>query len=141
MRDLAGDRDMALRAAMEEPTARAARRALERWTTVQRLWAAMDREGLTDEGQQIRFVCRALWPTVSAEDVEALVARATTPGAHDSSRLHRPRSPDQIVGAKAAAMLRDYLRSPVAASERQRVARADAVGGTSVTDSRNRDHR
>ena len=112
MRDRAGDRDMALRAAMEEPTARAARRALERWTTVQRLWAAMDRLEITDEGQQIRFVCRALWPTMSASEVEALVSRAASTDALESWSLRRPSAPAEVLGPIGAALLRGYMQAP-----------------------------
>ena len=100
---------MALRASLEDPTVRAARRSLDRWTTVQRLWAAMDRLEITDEGQRIRFVCRAMWPTLSVAEVDALVARATSPDAPESARLRRPSRPEDILGSTAAALLRDYV--------------------------------
>ena len=115
MRDVAGERQLVMRGALEEPRIRAARRALERWITVQRLWAAMDRLEITDEGQRIRFVCRALWPTLTVEQVEALVVRAASADAPDSSRLSRPTRPEDVVGPAAAALMRTCL--PVQGAE------------------------
>jgi hypothetical protein len=126
MHDASGDREMALRAAMEDPEVRAARRALDRWTTVERLWAAMDRLKITDDSQRIRFVCRALWPTLSAGAVEALVARAISPDAPESARLRRPTRPDDILGPTAAALLRDHLRAPSSRSRSIRPSPRDA---------------
>ena len=76
---------------------------------MQRLWAAMDRLEITDEGERIRFVCRALWPTLTVEQVNALVVRATS-DAPDSSRLRRPARPEDVVGRAAAALIRASLR-------------------------------
>jgi hypothetical protein len=109
MRDVAAERQLAMRVALEEPRTRAARRALERWITVQRLWAAMDRREITDEGERIRFVCRALWPTLTGEQVEALVTRATAADAPESWRLRRPARPEDVVGPAAAALMRACL--------------------------------
>ena len=60
-----GDRDLLTRPALEPPRVRAARLAYRRWVTIQRLWAVMDRLGLVDEGDRVRFVCRAMWPSLS----------------------------------------------------------------------------
>ena len=109
MRDVGGQRQQALLGTFEEPRIRAARRALERWIAVQRLWAAMDRLEITDEGERIRFVCRALWPTLPAEQVEALVVRATSADAPDSWRLSRPTRPEHVLGAAEAALMRACL--------------------------------
>ena len=69
------DDDLWMRSLLEEPRVRAARRAHERWIVVQRLWAAMDRMSVTDDAHRIRFMCRSLWPTLTTQDVDALVAR------------------------------------------------------------------
>ena len=90
MREVAWDDQLVLRAAAEPAPERAARRARERRTTVERLWLAMDRLGLTDDADRVRFVCRALWPDLPPAVVEMLVARATLPGAPAAWRLERP---------------------------------------------------
>jgi hypothetical protein len=77
---------------------------------MQRLWAAMDRLEITDEGERIRFVCRALWPTLTVEQVNALVVKATSADAPASSRLRRPARPEDV-GPAAAALMRASLRA------------------------------
>ena len=108
MRESPGDRDLLRRARLEDPTVRAARRALERWTTIMRIWAAMDRLHLVDDGERIRFICRALWPSMSARQVDDLVARATSAEAEPTWQVRRPTRLEQVVGRDAAELIRGY---------------------------------
>jgi hypothetical protein len=71
------------REAGENPAARAARRAYERWVTQRRLWAAVDREGITEPGEQAQFMCHRLYPDVSEEllgELAEAVRRNTAAG-------------------------------------------------------------
>ena len=106
-----GDHDLVRRALLEEPQVRAARRAHQRWVSVQRLWAAMDRLGIIEEEARIRFVCRAMWPVMPREQVDDVVARATASDAEPTWRLRRPMEPADVVGSDAAALIRVYSGS------------------------------
>lgn len=70
------ERELLERVRAERPEARAARRASERWVTVCRLWAAMDRDGITEAGDRARFICRRLWPDLRPDVVEQVIAHA-----------------------------------------------------------------
>ena len=61
-----GERVLLEHVLREDPEARAARRAHERWVTAQRLWAAIDRAGITDDGDRARFIASRLWPACRA---------------------------------------------------------------------------
>jgi hypothetical protein len=65
------ERELLERILAEDPRAREARRAHERWVTRLRVWSALDREGITEPGEQARFICERLWPDLRAEVVEA----------------------------------------------------------------------
>ena len=103
-----GDADMPTRSTLEDPLVRSARRAHERWVTVQRLWAAMDRLDIVDHAERVRFVCRALWPSMSNEVVERLARRAGAADALPTWRLRRPATPDEAVGRAAADLIRRH---------------------------------
>jgi hypothetical protein len=69
----------------------------------------MDRRGIKEEAARIRFVCRALWPAMSTEQVDFLVARATADDAEPTWRLRRPVSPADVVGRDAAALMLAHM--------------------------------
>ena len=87
---------------------RAARSAHQRWIAIQRVWAAMDRIPITDPDSQIRFVCRAMWPSLTATQVEALVARARVNPSMDAWQLRRPDRAEDVLGGSAARLMREY---------------------------------
>ncbi len=69
----------------------------------------MDRLGVTEEEARIRFVCRALWPAMSAEQVDFLVERATAIDAEPTWQLRRPTTPSDVVGRDAAALIELHI--------------------------------
>lgn len=97
-------RDLLERELNEEPDARAARLAHQRWITQRRLWAAMDRDGLTEPGAQARYICRSLWPDLPPELVDAF-AEAVRRNTAAGRPLLRPGSPRDVVGEALAALL------------------------------------
>ena len=105
-----GERELLERIAREDPEARAARRAHERWVTSQRLWAAIEREGITDDGDRARFIAGRLWPDMPRPWVEAFVAM-TRRRALDGHHLRPPSCAEDIVGPKLARLIED--RAPV----------------------------
>ncbi|MHB8891329.1 MAG: hypothetical protein ACYC65_04710 [Candidatus Limnocylindrales bacterium] len=102
-----GERELLERIVREDPEARAARRAHERWVTSQRLWAAIEREGIIDDGERARFIASRLWPDMPAPWVEALVTRARQ-GAADGRPLRRPERREDVVGPRLAALMRKH---------------------------------
>ena len=87
------ERELLERELAESPRERAARRANQRWVTQQRLWAAMEREAISEPGARARFICERLWPDLRPEIVEP------TRRGPAGSRGH-PRSP---AGASASS--------------------------------------
>lgn len=102
------DAELWIRLAREDPKARAARRAHERWTAIRRVWAAMDRLAMSDDGQRLRFLCQALWPSLRREDVEVLVARASNRNARPAWVLRRPTRAEDVLGERAATLMRNH---------------------------------
>jgi hypothetical protein len=127
-----GERELLERVVREDPEARAARRAHERWVTSQRLWAAIDGAGITDDGDRARFIAalsrvlatmasihgagmsgqrRAafiaarLWPDMPAPWMDAIVAR-TRERAAGGHRLRRPSCVEDVVGPRLAGLMR-----------------------------------
>lgn len=85
---------------------RAARLANQRWLTVQRLWATMDRAGITEDGERIRFIGERLWPGLASGTLEQLVA-AVREGGDDSRTLARPVRARDIVGERMEHLMRE----------------------------------
>jgi hypothetical protein len=100
-----GELELLERVLREDPEARAARRAHERWITSQRLWAAIDRAGITDDGDRARFIASRLWPDMPQAWVEALVARMRERAA-GGHRLRQPSCVEDVVGPRLAGLMR-----------------------------------
>ena len=100
-----GEGELLARIVGEDPEARAARRAHERWVTSQRLWAAIEREGITDDGERARFIAGRLWPAMPAAWVEAFVARVRE-RAGAGHHLRPPADVEGVVGPALAALMR-----------------------------------
>jgi hypothetical protein len=94
VRDVPWDEQLVLRAAAEPAAERVARRARERRTTIQRLWLAMDRMGVIDDADRVRFVCRALWPDLRPAVVDMVAAHAAHADGPADWRLERPTIPE-----------------------------------------------
>ena len=102
-----GERDLLAKILREDPEARAARRAHERWVTSQRLWAAIDRAGITDDGDRARFIAGRLWPDMPASWVEAFVEAARR-RAVDGRPIRRPERCEDVVGPRLAPLMRQH---------------------------------
>ena len=102
-----GERVLLEHVLREDPEARAARRAHERWVTAQRLWAAIDRAGITDDGDRARFIAARLWPDMPSPWVEALVTRMRQ-RAGDGQPLRRPERAEDVVGPRLALLMRQH---------------------------------
>jgi hypothetical protein len=90
-----------------EPAAdRAARLANLRWLTVLRLWASMDRAGITDDGERMRFIGERLWPGLAPATLGQLVVAARE-RAFDGATLVRPARARDIVGERLEALMRE----------------------------------
>lgn len=89
----------------EDPEARAARRAHERWVTSQRLWAAIDHAGITDDAGRARFIAGRLWPDMPGPWVEAFV-ESVRRRALDGRHLRRPERCEDVVGPRLADLMR-----------------------------------
>lgn len=100
-------RELLERELAEEPRARAARVAHQRWITQLRLWAAMDREGISEAGSQAGYICRSLWPDLRAETVEAF-AEAVRRNSAAGRPLLRPVAPRDVVGEDLERLLVEY---------------------------------
>ena len=99
-----GERELLERIVREDPGTRAARRAHERWVTSRRLWSAIEREGITDDGERARFIAGRLWPDMPAAWVEALVA-TTRRRALDGHHLRQPSCLEEVVGPRLARLM------------------------------------
>ena len=102
-----GERDLLARIVREDPEARAARRAYERWVTSQRLWAEIDRAGITDDAARARFIAGRLWPDMPGSWVEAFVEAARV-GAAEGRHIRRPERCEDVVGARLAPLMRQH---------------------------------
>ena len=71
-----GEAELLDRILAEDPRHRAARRAYERWLTIVRVRAAVEREGL-DGQARLRFIFASLWPTMPSEHLEVFVRQGT----------------------------------------------------------------
>ena len=101
------ERELMARELAEDPRARAARLANQRWVTQQRLWSAMDREGVLEPGAQARFICERLWPELRSTVIEefvAIVRRNTALG----EPLRRPRRARDIVGDRLERLMFEH---------------------------------
>jgi hypothetical protein len=101
------ERELRERELGEDPRARAARLANQRWVTQRRLWAALDREGITEPGARARFICDRLWPDLRPDVVERYVAavREQFAGGHP---LRRPIRASDVVGARLEQLMADH---------------------------------
>lgn len=71
-----GEAELLDRILAEDPRHRAARRAYERWLTIARVRAAVERQGLDGEAR-LRFIAASLWPTMPSGHLEGFVRRGT----------------------------------------------------------------
>lgn len=91
----------------EDPSARAARRAYHRWLTQLRLWAAMERAGITDPGEQARFMCHRLYPDVAPGTLEQL-ADVVERNAREGRPLVRPDRAADTVGPELERLMMEH---------------------------------
>lgn len=101
------ERELLERELAESPRERAARRANQRWVTQQRLWAAMDREGISEPGDQARFICSRLWPDLRAEVIDLYVA-AVRDHAAAGHPLDRPARARHVVGEALERLMAEH---------------------------------
>lgn len=100
-------RDLPDRELREQPEARVARRAYERWVTSQRVWDAIDREGITEDGGQAAFIATRLWPDLPPSAVSNVV-RHVRERAGSGRHLVRPRRAEDVVGSHLADLMRAH---------------------------------
>jgi hypothetical protein len=100
MPDSPGEAELLSRLRGEDPAARAARRAWERWVTAARLQQAVERRGLVGV-DAAAFICYALWPEMPAPHREA-VLRAVAAG---ELELRPPLRIEDAVSARELALL------------------------------------
>jgi hypothetical protein len=105
--DERGERELLAREVAETPEARAVRRALERWITHQRVWVAMDRAGITGDGERARFIASRLWPDLPAAVIDRFAA-CVADRALAGHPLARPARAEDVVGAHLAALMREH---------------------------------
>lgn len=101
------ERELLERVLAEDPRAREARRAHERWVTRLRLWHAMDRAGISEPGEQARFLCQRLYPDVPVDVLDAY-AEAVRRSAAAGRPLARPRNAADSVGEKLAQLMAEF---------------------------------
>ena len=101
------ERELMARELAEDPRRRAARLASQRWVTRRRLWAAMDREGVTEPGDQARFICARLWPELRPEVVEQFV-EAVRDNAARGEPLRRPVRAGDVVGDRLERLMVEH---------------------------------
>lgn len=104
-------RELREREMHEAPEARAARLAYQRWITQARLWAAIDRAGLTEPGEQAAFICDRLWPDLRP-DLAAAWVDAVRANTRAGRPLRRPTEPRDVVGEELERLLvaQGYVR-------------------------------
>ena len=91
----------------EDLETRAARRAYSRWVTRLRLWSAMDREGIVEDGDRARFICERLWPELRPEVVEQVVEHTRARTAMGAP-LRRPVRARDVVGEELERMMGEF---------------------------------
>ncbi len=101
------ERALMARELAEDPLARAARLANQRWVTQLRLWAALDREGITEPGDQARFICGRLWPELRADVVEEYV-EAVRRNTAAGEPLRRPVMARDVVGDRLERLMIEH---------------------------------
>lgn len=99
-----GERELLARVLAEAPDARAARRANERWVTHRRVWAAIARAGIEEDGERARFIADRLWPDLPPAAVDAW-ERAIRERAAAGRHLAPPRRAEDVVGEHLAALM------------------------------------
>ena len=101
------ERELMARELAEDPEARAARLASQHWITQLRLWAAMEREGITEPGDQARFICARLWPDLPTSLVDDLVA-AVRRNAAEGELLRPPARPRDVIGERLEQLMIEH---------------------------------
>lgn len=101
------ERELLERELAESPRERAARRANQRWVTQQRLWAAIDRETISEPGARARFICGRLWPDLRPDVVDRYVA-AVREQASAGHPLHRPTRAGDVVGEELERLMVEH---------------------------------
>lgn len=101
------ERELLERELAEDPRARAARLAGQRWVTQLRLWAAMDRDGVMEPGDQARYICRSLWPDLRPDTVDQYVD-AVQRNTADGSPLRRPVVARDVVGERLERLMVEF---------------------------------
>jgi hypothetical protein len=101
--------------------ARAARLAYQRWITQLRIWAAIDRAGIAEPGEQAAFIARSLWPDLRPEVALAWV-EAVRDATGKGRPLLRPVRPRDVIGDELERLLiahgyvtEDVIAGPAAA--------------------------
>ncbi len=102
-----GERELLARELREAPEARAARRAYERWVTCERVWDAIERDGVDGDGERARFLAARLWPDLPPPAVDNLVRHVRERGG-SGEHLDRPRRAEHVVGERLAALMRAH---------------------------------
>ncbi len=92
----------------EDPRARAARLASGRWITQLRLWAAMERDGVTEPGARAAFLCHALYPDLSEDLVRRLVEAVRAQAVAGEPPLRRPARAADTVGEALEALMAEF---------------------------------
>jgi hypothetical protein len=101
------ERELMERELAESPRERAARRANQRWVTQQRLWAAMDREAISEPGARARFICSRLWPDLRPEVVDQYVEEVREQ-ASSGHPLRRPTRAGDVVGEALERLMAEH---------------------------------
>ncbi|MEO5964103.1 MAG: hypothetical protein ABIR11_01465 [Candidatus Limnocylindrales bacterium] len=100
-------RELQERELAEDPQARAARLANQRWVTMARLWSAMERARITDPGDQARFICERLWPELRPDVVTAFVGAVERNTRH-AAPLLRPLRARDVVGERLEQLMIEH---------------------------------
>jgi hypothetical protein len=116
-------RELLERELAESPRESAARRANQRWVTQQRLWAAMEREAISEPGARARFICDRLWPDLRPEVVDQYVA-AVREQASSGHPLRRPARAGDVVGEALERLMAEHGYDVTARSPGDRLNRA-----------------
>jgi hypothetical protein len=117
------ERELMERERAESPRERAARRANQRWVTQQRLWAAMDRDMISEPGARARFICNRLWPDLQGEVVDLYVDSVRRQAAAGHPLVRPPRASD-VVGEVLERLMVEHGCSVTARSPGAKLNRA-----------------
>jgi hypothetical protein len=90
----------------EDPRHRAARRAHERWLTLGRLRAAIERRELEGREARIRFICASLWPTMPSEHLDEVVQRSRSDP--DGGLADLPSEIEDVVDAVELELMAEF---------------------------------